>query len=185
MEGKAGEKVIPTAPERREPLIQEMQRLAYAGNHCAACTGVCCTFLANSMQITPVEAVDLRDWLIAQGRWDDALKADLQHCVKRFRLDHDVSGGRRSMRKTYTCPFYQPGPKGCSISRHHKPYGCLAFNTRETGVTDGGNCASDQTMLERHTANTSQEHARNLELKTQVGWFTDKAPIPVALLQVD
>lgn len=184
MEGAAEPEVMPAAPARRAPLIQEMHRLQAQGHHCAACTGVCCTFVANSMQITPVEALDLRDWLITQNRWDSSLKADLQACVKKFRLDQDVSDGHRSLRRTYTCPFYSPGPKGCSIAPEHKPYGCLAFNARAPNLTHGGNCASDQALLEQLSTRNALEQTRNLELKAEFGWLTDKAPLPVALLQI-
>lgn len=182
MEGSTESEVMPSAPERRATLIQEMQRLGAAGKHCAACSGICCTFLANSMQITPVEAVDLRDWLNAQGRWDADLRNELRDCITKFRLNVDLGDGRRSLRKTYTCPFYRPGPKGCSISPEYKPYGCLAFNAREPGLTEGGNCASDQFLLETRAAASLSETHQNQSLKDQHHWVSDKAPIPVALL---
>jgi Fe-S-cluster containining protein len=182
MEGPAESEVIPSAPERRARLIEEMRRLAAEGKHCAACSGICCTFLANSMQITPVEAVDLRDWLITQGRWDATLQQSLRDCIAKFRLDVDLGDGRRSLRKTYTCPFYHPGPKGCSISPEHKPYGCLAFNARQAGLTEGGNCASDQSLLEIRAAATPAEAKQNRMLKDEHHWLMEKAPIPVALL---
>lgn len=184
MEGPAEPEIIPPAPQRRAGLIREMERLAGEGRHCAACSGVCCTFLANSMQITPVEAVDLRDWLIGQGRWDEALHKRLRACVETYRLNVDVGDGRRSMRKTYTCPFYTPGPKGCSIAPAHKPYGCLAFNPHQPGLTAGGNCGSDQTLLENREKNFSLETQANQRLKHQYQWTWDKAPIPVALLAI-
>ena len=180
MEGPAGENVIPSAPDRRTSLIAEMQRRADQGQHCGSCTGICCTFLSNSMQISPVEALDLKKWLQNQNRWNEELFQELRECVKKFRLDQDIGDGRRSLRRTYTCPFYRTGPRGCSISRHHKPYGCLAFNARSSGITEGGNCASDQALLEDQT--TSTETARNQELKTKYQLLFDKAPIPVLLL---
>jgi Fe-S-cluster containining protein len=157
-----------------------MQARACHGNHCAACSGVCCTYVANSMQITPVEARDLRIWLEKEGRWTPELLDTLRETVRRFRLDQAVGDGRRSLRKTYTCPFYRPGPKGCSISRHHKPYGCLAFNPRAAGLTEGGNCASDQHLLA--SLETDAEARENQRLKDLWNWPSDKLPIPVALL---
>ena len=180
MENPTKPEVIPDAPARRQPLIDQMHQGAEKGHHCGACSGVCCTFLANSMQITPVEALDLKNWLQAQGRWNDDLIASLKDCIRKFRLDQDVGDGRRSLRRTYTCPFYRNGPQGCSISRHHKPYGCLAFNPRSPGITEGGNCASDQGLLE--TLLSPAETARNLQLKTRHQFLFDKAPIPIALL---
>jgi len=182
MESSAEQKVIPPAPDRRKMLIGEMEALGNEGLHCAGCTGVCCTFLSNSMQITPVEAEDLRNWLMDQGRWTSELKTQLKESVRRFRLDQDLGDGRRSLRRTYTCPFYQPGPKGCSISRHHKPYGCLAFNARSLGITNGGDCASDQSVLSKREEHFPEEAERNQQLKSQHSLLFDKAPIPVALL---
>ncbi|MDF3128221.1 hypothetical protein P0Y35_03320 [Kiritimatiellaeota bacterium B1221] len=182
MENQAEPEVIPDAPARRQPLIDQMFRLADQGHHCGGCSGVCCTFLANSMLITPVEALDLKTWLQSQGRWTDELILGLKECVKKFRLDQDLGDGRRSIRRTYTCPFYRNGPQGCSISRHYKPYGCLAFNARSPGVTEGGNCASDQDLLEKQLTET--ESALNRKLKAAHQLLFDKAPIPVALLSL-
>jgi Fe-S-cluster containining protein len=180
MEGPTGEEIIPSAPERRKLLITEMQQRAEKGHHCGSCSGVCCTYLANSMQITPVEALDLKKWLENQGRWNHDLSENLKDCVKKFRLDQDLGDGRRSLRRTYTCPFYRNGPQGCSISRHHKPYGCLAFNARSPGITEGGNCASDQALLEEQIS--PAEDQLNRQLKEKHKLLFDKAPIPVALL---
>lgn len=152
------------------------------GKSCVSCTGICCTFLSNSMQITPLEAMDLKQWLITQGRWNTALFAQLTQTVRRFRLDQDLGDGRRSIRRTYTCPFYTPGAKGCSISRHHKPYGCLAFNAKAPGISAGGNCASDQSVLSKREEQFPVEENRNKQLVKQYSLLFHKAPIPVALL---
>jgi Fe-S-cluster containining protein len=173
---------IPAPGTRRAPLIADMRARAERGHHCAACTGVCCTFVANSMRMTPVETSDLRDYLEQEGRWTPELMNDLRETVQRFRLDREEGDGRRALRKTYTCPFYRPGPKGCSISRHHKPYGCLAFNPRSPGIREGGDCASDQALLER--IESPEETAENERLRGLWGWPADKLPIPVALLRL-
>jgi Fe-S-cluster containining protein len=154
---------------------------AEKGFHCGACSGVCCTFVANSMKITPVETRDLRRWLEDQNRWNEDTLDALRETIQRFRLDQETGDGRRALRKTYTCPFYRPGPKGCSISRHHKPYGCLAFNARAKDQTEGGNCASDQELLA--SQETEAEAAENARLREAWNWPDDKLPIPVALLQ--
>lgn len=170
----------PPAPERRALLLDHMRARAERGHHCAACSGVCCTFLANSMRITPVETRDLRAYLEREGRWTPELLNRLRDTVRRYRLDRDVGDGRRTLRRTYTCPFYRPGPKGCSISRRHKPYGCLAFNPRTADQTEGGNCASDQDLL--HRLDTPEEAAENQRLRQTWNWPADTLPIPAALL---
>ncbi len=174
---------LPGAPERRQVLIDDMTARASTGHHCSACSGICCTFVANSMKISPVEARDLRRFLEREGRWTDELRNNLQDTVQRFRLDREVGDGRRSLRKTYTCPFYRPGPQGCSISRKHKPYGCLAFNARAPGITKGGNCASSQNLLEKRADLFPSELLENERLKKEWGWYQDTLPIPMALLQ--
>ncbi|WFB35044.1 hypothetical protein P3T73_12825 [Kiritimatiellota bacterium B12222] len=185
MEGTTGEKINPSPIERRRELKQAMSSLANAGTHCGSCSGVCCTFLANSMQITPVEAVDLREWLISQNRWNEDLLLSLKTCVKRFRLDQELGDGRRSLRRTYTCPFYLDGPQGCSISRDHKPYGCLAFNPRIPDQTEGGNCCSDQKQLEIRDQNFPTEATQNEHLRQIHHLPYAKAPLPIILLDLE
>ncbi|MCC5850055.1 MAG: YkgJ family cysteine cluster protein [Verrucomicrobia bacterium] len=186
MESPTGE-ITPLAPpaERRANLRDHMRARHEAGNTCAACTGVCCTFVANSMRITPVEALDMKNRLISEGRWTPELFATLTKTVERYGLDRETGDGRRSLRKTYTCPFYTPGPRGCSIHPDHKPYGCLAFNARRPGITEGGDCASSIHELENREAAFPNEAAHNLALKTQHRLYWDKAPIPVALLALN
>jgi Fe-S-cluster containining protein len=152
-----------------------MHEINARGWSCAACTGVCCTFVANSMRISPVEALDLQRHLASQGRWTPELLDTLRDTVTRYRLDHDAGDGRRSLRKTYTCPFHTPGPRGCSIHPDHKPYGCLAFNARKPGITDGGHCASAQDILrQRETAFPAEaDHNRALA--------SDPSPLPIPL----
>ncbi|MDA3873516.1 MAG: hypothetical protein PF795_06115, partial [Kiritimatiellae bacterium] len=149
MENQAGQEVDAAPATRRAALLAAMREQADQGSHCGSCSGVCCTFLANSMQITPLEARDMRDSLMQQGRWTRELFEQLADTVTRFRLDRELGDGRRSLlRRTYTCPFYQSGPTGCSISPTHKPYGCLAFNPRKPDLTAGGDCASSPNLLE-------------------------------------
>ena len=183
MENQPGkESLIATPPERRRILRAQMRSLAQQGRTCAACTGVCCTFVANSMKITPLEAQDLKRFLEAEGRWTPALFAQLRETVARYRLDLETGDGRRALRKTYTCPFYTPGPTGCSIHPDHKPYGCLAFNARRPGITEGGDCASDTDLLQQRETQFPQEAAMNQQLRHDWGLHADTAPIPVALL---
>ncbi len=66
----------------------------------------------------------------------------LEDSVRRFGLGRPEAGdGRRALaRRRYTCPFYlEPG---CALPFEVKPLGCLAFNPRGGGLTDGGNCGT-------------------------------------------
>lgn len=148
----------------RAPLIAAMKADAEKGLHCGSCVGTCCTFVANSMQVDEIQANDMKTWLVEQDRWNEELFVKLEECIEEFRLDREISNMR--VRRTYTCPFYTGAKLGCSIAPEVKPYGCLAFNPRTTGVTNGGECRSDQALLE------------SLDVKL-VG---EKKPIPVALL---
>lgn len=150
----------------RAPLIKAMSDAAASGIHCGNCVGTCCTYVANSMQIDEAEALTLKNWLVSQDRWNDDLLSKLNDCIEEYRLDREISN--RPIRRTYTCPFYSGSTLGCTVSRSAKPYGCLAFNPREAGVSSGGNCRSDQSLLE--------------SLKTPV--VGEKHPIPIALLRL-
>ena len=187
MEGETGQEILSRLPgpaERRARLRRHMRDLAATGRHCGACSGVCCTFVANSMRISPVEALDLKHWLQAQGRWTPELIGHLRETVRRYRLDQESGDGRRALRKTYTCPFYRPGPLGCSIHPDHKPYGCLAFNARSPGITEGGDCASAQSELHAREADFPAETAANAGLRQRARLPQEARPIPLALLDL-
>lgn len=169
---------LPGPEVRRAVLRAHMRELEDKGWSCSACSGVCCTFVANSMRITPVEARDLRRRLESEGRWNPELLQNLRDCVTRFRLDQETGDGRRALRKTYTCPFYSGGPRGCTIHPDHKPYGCLAFNARRSGLTEGGACASAQDLLRERHAAFPQEQDVNAALAADPA----PRPIPLALL---
>ncbi len=154
--------------ERRQALRQGMRNLHARGIHCGQCAGVCCTHLANSMRITREEAEDLKDFLISEGRWNEELRVRLSETIRTYRLDQEMGDGRRALRKTYTCPFYAGGKLGCTIAPAHKPYGCLAFNPRSPGLTKGGDCVSDQELLEPLYREEEETH-----------------PIPIALLRLN
>lgn len=169
---------LPDPAHRRARLREHMRELENKNWSCAACSGICCTFVANSMRISPVEAWDLRRWLESQGRWTPGLIRTLRECVTRYRLDQEAGDGRRTLRKTYTCPFYTHQRQGCSIHPDHKPYGCLAFNARRPGLTEGGHCASAQDLLQE------RENAFPIENRINRTLTPDPAPkpIPLALL---
>jgi len=187
MEGQAGEEILnrlPSPAERRAPLRAHMRQLAEVGKTCFSCCGVCCTFVANSMRITPVEALDLKRRLQSEDRWTPELLDTLRDTVRRHRLDQDAGDGRRRLRKTYTCPFFSPGPRGCSIHPDHKPYGCLAFNARSPGITEGGDCASARDLLLAREAASPEEASANTALRARLSLDTETDPIPLALLNI-
>ncbi len=156
-----------TSKHRRQILINEMERLKGQGINCQNCLGICCTSSSNSMLITPVEANDIKDFLKSKSRWNEELKKKLEDCVKKYRLDYEIPTTRGlSFRRTYTCPFFEPGPKGCTIELENKPYGCLAFNPK-IQKSSGGTCSSNKEILEQ------------LALEDET-----KKSIPIALLDI-
>lgn len=156
----------------RGPLIDEMKLNASKGLNCASCIGECCTSKSNSMQITSAEAADIVEDLKLRNLLDESLLQRLKDCIATYRLDVDVPsyGSRPNFRRTYTCPFYSPGPTGCSLSLEAKPHGCLAFNPNRPdsrGLTDG--CSSNQGLIARCYPESATD---------------EKYPIPVAILKI-
>lgn len=137
------------------------------------------------MQTTPLETWELYRYLLEAGRLTAELRTRLQETVRRYRLDAPPLGdGRRTFsRRTYTCPFFMKERLGCSIAPEAKPYGCLGFNARRSGVTEGGDCASDQALLAAREAEHGDfEAQRNQEISTKYGLDWEKRPMPWALL---
>lgn len=149
----------------RSPLLKNMS----LGFSCEQCIGECCTSKSNSMQITQQEAQDIFDDLTERNLLTPPLRMKIDQTIKEYRLDVEIPsfGARSNIRRTYTCPFYSPGPKGCLISPDKKPLGCLAFNPSQAdarGLSSG--CRSDQKSL--------------MEITPE----GDKLPIPVALARL-
>ncbi len=169
---------------RREKLILAMKGKKNQGINCQSCTGLCCTFRANSMQMTPVETVDLLLFLEKEGRLTKELSDQLSQTIKDYRLNYHLdTGNGQGLRRTYTCPFFQEGPKGCSIDPSYKPYGCLGFNPSLSGESEGLSCYSDIKLLEeREKLYRDDEELKNQELRQLLDLDWDKLPIPMALL---
>lgn len=156
---------------RRQILLNEMDALNERGINCFSCPGHCCTSVANSMMITPLETEDIVTYLKAAGRFTEELKVRLAETVKKFRLDIPMPGnGRRGfLRRTYDCPFFESKNLGCTLPREVKPYGCLGFNPSVPKEAEGKSCQSNQDLLskrEDHYPENSYE----------------KQPLPVAIL---
>lgn len=174
-----------TPKERREDLILEMSNLSQKEIHCLSCTGTCCTMSANSMQITPLEAFEIILSLSPTSENIDELRGKLKQNIQNYRLDHEIFLGKKShshLRKTYTCPFFFPGAKGCTIKKELKPYGCLGFNPK-TLNDNGSQCASDFNLLERReNREINSENVANDFLREEFNLTWIKLEIPKAVL---
>ena len=173
------------AHSRRSLLIEAMASLEGKAIHCFQCSGTCCTSVANSMQITPLETLEIVEGLQASGVELKEVESKLKETIQQYRLDYELSTGKKGikqLRRTYTCPFYSPGPKGCALSRSIKPYGCLAFNPKMAG-DNGSSCSSMIDLLETREKNhQSFEDIANQKIREAYGIDWDKLDLPRALL---
>jgi Fe-S-cluster containining protein len=168
---------------RRKILIDRMQELEGQGFGCQGCQGNCCTFEANSMMVTPLEALDLMRYLSEQQRLTPALKEQCQQTITKYRLGLGLGNGKRSfLRRTYTCPFFNHTELGCPLPREVKPYGCLAFNAHDSQQKAADQCFSELAGLEAREQSLASESELNqqIRLRYQLAW--DKITIPEALL---
>jgi hypothetical protein len=172
--------------KRRETLLSAMKEFDKTQINCATCTGKCCTSVANSMQCSPIESLEIFNWLNDEKLWDDNMILKLKTCISDYRLDYEIPTTRGvPLRRTYTCPFFNHGPLGCLLKPEIKPYGCLAFNPLSQKVSDGENCASNTDLLEQRDQLWSEfEEDQNSKLKKSLNLYWDKLPMPIALLDV-
>ena len=153
------------------------------GKDCRSCSGVCCTAIANSMQIDLVQGLDLYLYLLRKNRFQKNLleKNIAENQIKII----SVGKKGKQLRKRYTCPFYSGESLGCTISINSKPYGCLAFNPIGEGVRDGENCRSYQESLEsREKFHESNERSLNQMISEELGVINDLQAIPIKLLEI-
>lgn len=170
---------------RRELLITRMNELEAQGMGCIGCAGTCCTFEANSMMVTPLEASELMIHLKAQDFLTDELKTKLIETIKTYRLEHPPGNGRRSyLRKTYTCPFFNHQELGCPLPREIKPYGCLAFDSHHVEKKASEHCYSEKELLLKRDELHPEEKELNEELKKKFSLYWDKTPLPNALIEL-
>lgn len=175
---------------RRHALILEMQALEGKTIHCFTCPGTCCTGQANSMQITPIEALEILQSLKIDDFSTEELnsfKSKMLETVTNYRLNVEIYTGKRNsqaLRKTYTCPFFNNGSLGCGLSRSSKPYGCLGFNPKLQS-DNGKACSSNLELLEeRDNTFLNLENAANTKIRTLLNLSWSKQNIPQALLDV-
>jgi len=176
---------LASGKERRELLANQMYDNEARGLDCMSCTGRCCTYEANSMQMTSIEALEAMSLLEKKGLLTEEVKSRLEDCVKEFRLDQYIQiASGEFFRKSYTCPFYFYPSFGCGLGVDSKPYGCIAFNPCESGQKDGGNCQSDLDIQEkRNEIYEESEELVNKNLFKEEGISLMKEPIPVKLLE--
>ena len=164
---------------RRKKLIDHMLGLEAENKTCLQCPGTCCTYEANSMQVSPIEVHDILTYLKNNDLHRTELKKKLEATVQTYRLDKMISTGRKSsLRRTYTCTFFNQKELGCALPREVKPYGCLAFNAHHHSIKAQEFCYSDQNLLEKDESNL------NLIISKQWNLWWEKLPLPVALLDV-
>jgi len=173
---------IPSSRKRREALNRQMSEFDLNNLSCKDCIGNCCTFTSNSMMITPIEALDVLDFLKKDPSFHlEALVQKLESTIEEFRLNQ----GNTGIRKTYTCPFYTGAKKGCTISKHSKPFGCLAFLPSEAGVTEGKTCFSKLNSLKKREEQfKDQEDLVNKQVKIDLNITWKKLSIPEAVLDL-
>lgn len=181
---------LPSSHDRRFALIKEMELLEGKTIHCFTCPGTCCTSQANSMQITPIEALEILQSLQVD-QFDNSqmstFKERMTCTVSGYRLNVEIYTGKKNssaLRKNYTCPFFNNGSLGCGLSRSAKPYGCLGFNPK-TSDDNGQTCSSNIEVLEqREHSFQSKEDLVNAQIRLELNLPWIKQNIPQALLDV-
>ena len=138
------------------------------------------------MQTTPLEALEIILYLHEKSQLTENLISSLSHTVQDYRLDYHLDAGSgTSFRRTYNCPFYTPGSKGCSLSRKVKPLGCLAFNPGRPLTKEGESCAPGFAQLKEIDKNWGERiDGVNHELRQSLDLHWDKLPMPLAILEL-
>jgi hypothetical protein len=142
------------------------------------------------MLITPLEAIELLVGLEIDQYGNEKLsifKEEMNKTIQNFRLGIEIYTGKKhstELRKTYTCPFFNKGVLGCSLSRSSKPYGCLGFNPK-IKEDNGQSCASNLKILEsRETDFCLTEDQVNTKIRNTFNIKWTKQNIPQALLDM-
>jgi Fe-S-cluster containining protein len=174
-----------TAQSRRQNLLTHMDQLEGQGFTCQGCKGTCCTFEANSMMVTPLEAFELLSHLKKSALHNPELKTKIEATISQYRLDHQMGNGKRSyLRRTYTCPFFNHTELGCPLPREVKPYGCLAFNSHHKENKAGAECFSESDVLMKREEIDLSENSRNAFLRNKHSLIWEKSPLPTALIDI-
>jgi hypothetical protein len=137
------------------------------------------------MMLTPLEAAELMLYLRKVNRADLELKEKCSKTASFYRLDYQVGNGKRTyLRRTYTCPFFNHEELGCPLPPSVKPFGCLAFNSHHETEKASHHCFSEVELLKERERNHPEELEINERLKRELQLNWEKAPIPLALLDL-
>jgi len=162
---------------RRTALLDAISSKFQDG--CAGCRGECCTFTSNSMQLSPLEAYEIIDYLFQKNKLDKTVINSLLECRNHFHLESRHPQRGHYLRKSFTCPFYTHQEYGCALPFEIKPYGCLAFNKMNHL------CQSDTELLvETEKINSEYDAKLNQHLTTTLNLDWKKAPLPIALIDL-
>ncbi|MFY7991972.1 MAG: hypothetical protein ACOVP4_01665 [Bacteriovoracaceae bacterium] len=169
---------------RRRFLLEDMSQLETRGISCLGCSGVCCTDMANSMMVTPIEMVDLYSYLKKDSSSLNDLKEKMQLTNLKYKLDILPPGIKKKsqFRRTYTCPFFLGSEFGCPLPRDVKPYGCLGFNRRKKEADIDQDCWSKKEILETQVK-ANNEALLNEWIKQDLALDWDKEYIPLAVIK--
>jgi hypothetical protein len=173
-----------TDPTRRLILLERMNFLESDGMGCLGCSGTCCTYEANSMLVSPLEAIELFEFLKKELMLTPDLHHKLTSSIEKYRLLPKYVNERSYLRKTYTCPFFHHKEFGCPLPREVKPYGCLAFDSHHKELKASEHCYSEIELLEKREALHPEEKEINEKLRRSLDLMWEKAPIPNALLEI-
>ena len=171
--------------KRRKLLLDEMDQSREKKISCIGCSAPCCTFLKNSMQISPLEAMDIYLDLNRKGLWTRGLELRLEETIKTFRLNILIPTARTGfLRRNYTCPFFSNTELGCQLDPIVKPYGCLGFNPTVAGKIEGESCFSNVELMEKREQLDLEEKAISDRIRDLLKLSWKKETIPQALLDI-
>lgn len=172
---------------RRHSILNVMGQLKSQDIHCSSCSGICCTSIANSMQVTPLETFEIFQYLqTLSALQQDEFYRKCDETIKQYRLNVETYTGKKNssaLRRTYTCPFYQAGPTGCTLPKEFNPYGCLAFNPKKPHAI-GEECSSlTELLTSREEIFAKEENEANFYLSEKLHLNWKKKDIPSALIE--
>jgi hypothetical protein len=178
-------KLLVDSGELRDFLVTNMNNLEKKGMNCSSCSGLCCTVTKNSMQVTPMEAMDLYLYLSENIQDQNLLWKNIEESVLKYGLDREIYVKNKLLRKNYTCPLFKFESWGCPVTPAKKPFGCLGFNAFKAGVVNGESCNSDVELLSKVD---QQIHLKLLDYNQKINKLVnlnfDKLPIPNALIKI-
>lgn len=176
--------MITASYRRRQFLLEDMTQLESRGLSCLGCSGVCCTEVANSMMVTPIEAVDLFSYLVKTTPDLEALKTRMKAAVEKYKLDILPPGIKKKsqFRRTYTCPFFLGSEFGCPLPRDIKPYGCLGFNRQKKEADIDQDCWSNIEVLKAQDS-SNNDQVLNTWIKNELKLDWEKDYLPLVVIQ--